>query len=319
MNQALSIAIITKDNPQKLTRCLQSIVQQAVKPHAVLIVDNDKNKTALPVVKLFQKKLSAVVYIYEPNTTVPGARNMAITRCKTPIIGFTDDDCVLDPSWTRRAILGLTDPRISYVLGKSLLLNPENIVSQAFQTRYEYWLSYELKRHGGIPSPYLMDTKNIAYKKNSLVTSRVCFDPTFQISGHDSADTDLGFQLEAKKITGTYNPRMVVYHRETPALSLLIKKAYYRGMLAMRLSQKWNLKGEFIHLPDRRTLYFLRRIKFWPAEFHSMLKDARFGFWKKFVIFFLIKLHDFIFLRGFLRQAAILNVDVEWYSSKIDT
>ena len=318
MNQGLSIAIITKNNPQKLARCLQSVARQTIKPHAVLVVDNDINKTAFPVIKLFQKKISTLIYIYEPNTTVPDARNKAIAECKTAIIGFTDDDCVLDPLWTKAVLLSLTNAGASYVIGRSLLFNPKNVVAQAFQTRNNYWFLYELKKHIGIPSPFLMDTKNVAYKKNILVTKRVCFDPSFQIFGYDSADTDLGFQLTSKKIRGVYNPRMVISHEETPTVCLLIKKAYYRGMLAMQLSQKWNLKGEFIHLPDRRALYFLRRIKLWPVEFRAMLKNTNLNVWKKVVVFLLIKLHDFLFLRGFVRQAGLRNVDIEWYSSRID-
>lgn len=318
MNRRVSIAIITKNNPQKLAQCLQSIGQQTIKPHAVFVVDNDNNKTAFPVVKLFQKKLPSLVYIYEPDATVPEARNRAVAECKTPIISFTDDDCILDLSWTKEILLALTNKGASYVIGRSLLSNPENVTAQAFQTRYAYWLSYELKKHGGVPSPYLMDTKNVAYKKSSLIKNRVFFDPAFQVSSYDSADTDLGLQLASKKIMGVYNPNMIVYHKETPRFSLLIKKAFYRGMLAMQLSQKWNLKGEFIHLPDRRIFYFIRRAKLWPAEFHTLFKDVPFGFWQKFTVFLFIKLHDFMFLRGFLHQAALRNVDVELYSADND-
>ena len=318
MSLDISIAVITKSNPQKLARCLQSIGGQTVKPYAIIVIDNDKNKSALPIVKLVQKYFPPVVYIHEPNTTVPGARNRAIAECESSIIGFTDDDCVLSPSWIQEALTSLNNKGVSYVIGRSLLLNHENTVARAFQTRYAYWLAYELKKHGGLPSPFLMDTKNVAYKKNVLINNRVAFDTKLQISGHDSADTDVGFQLASKKILGIYNPQMIIQHEETPTVPLLIKKAYFRGMLAMQLTKKWSLKGEFVHLPDRRIFYFLRRTKYWLSEFHPILKDVNLIFWKKIVVFFLIRLHEFIYLRGFLRQATTLDVDIDRYSAKTD-
>ncbi len=300
MTQTCTIAIVTKNNPIKLQRCLQSVAAQTIKPASIIVVDNDNDTSALVAVNEFQKKPIPLAYLHAPHITVPEARNKAVAACDTSIIGFTDDDCVLDPSWTREVITSLKKTPASFVIGQTMLFNPNNLTAQAFQIRYAYWLAYELKKHDGAPSPFLMDTKNVAYRKNVFTKIGVTFDAAMQVSGHDSADTDIGFQLQSKKVCGVFNPRMIVRHEETPTTHLLTKKAYARGALAKQLSQKWSLKGEFVYPPDFQFLYFLRRTNYWWSQFHPVMNSARLNLWEKIVVFFLIRLHDFIYLRGFI-------------------
>lgn len=316
MNSQITIAVVTKGNPTKLARCLRSIINQRIPPKKILIIDNDSNQTALPVVRQCTKVGAPMEYVYEPGVSVPEARNRAIVLGKTTLLGFTDDDCVLDPSWTRYAITTLKSPLYAFVLGKSLLLNPGNVIARVFQVRYDHWLKYELTKHHGAPSPFLMDTKNVVYKAAMLRKNRVRFRSAFQINGFDSADTDIGFQLAALHATGVYNRNMLVYHEETPTLPLLIKKAYHRGRLAMLLSQAWNLKGEFIHLPDRHAAYYLRRMRHWPEEFRSFVDGPGTAPGKRLAVFSLLKLHDFVYLRGFVDQAASRGINPDVFSKQ---
>ncbi len=103
MKNKISIAIVTKNRPVKLRRCLESILKQSMLPDVVIIVDNDTKKSAKKVAFSFRKNLN-LVYMVEPKPGVAQARNRVLVTCKTFYLGFVDDDCVLDKKWVETGL-----------------------------------------------------------------------------------------------------------------------------------------------------------------------------------------------------------------------
>lgn len=95
----LSIVIGTKDRPQSLARCLQSIVAQTEHPDEVLIVDDgqlDKDRTVQP---LSQAGITARYFNKSHDRGLTKSRNLGIRQSGGEVVLFLDDDVVLDPRY----------------------------------------------------------------------------------------------------------------------------------------------------------------------------------------------------------------------------
>jgi len=309
----LTLAIITYKRPKKLKRCLTSILEQTVLPKKVLIIDNDKRQTAKGIFKLFKNKFP-IEYAVEKRQGIPNARNKALKLCKTPLLGFIDDDCVLDKNWVKVALQSAKDTRASYILGKSLLFNKNSIIAFAQHCRQTYWFFRDLEKNNNLPSPFNLDTKNVVFKIRFLKKNNIWFDQDLfihTVGGH--ADTDLGFQFKNKGLIGRYEPKMIVYHEEVQRLRDFFKKAYHRGRVGVLLYKKWNLKKELIFLPDIYLYKWLKRMKCWPDDYKKWTKNIEKNFFIKVVVFLLIKFYDKVYLQGFVDQSKREKINLAFF------
>ncbi len=98
-----SVIIPTYNRPLELRECIQSILEQVVKPHELIVVD-DGNLSTLPFEN--ECKNAGIDYIYYRKDT-PGlteSRNAGIRLAKGDIIFFLDDDVVLFPNFIEEII-----------------------------------------------------------------------------------------------------------------------------------------------------------------------------------------------------------------------
>lgn len=252
MSPDLLLAIPTYRRPQKLDRCLESIVKQSVLPSQVVVVDNDKQKTAQKTTIKYRRKLP-LRYLVEPKKGAPRARNRALKICKISLLGYTDDDCILDKDWVRNATQAMEKRRAQFVVGRSMLLNSNNIYAKAQFRIYKYWFNGLLNLKTGKTKPQALDTKNIVMDAQFLKKNHLVFDSRFgifQTSGFE--DIDLGLQLKKKKGQGIYEGKMIVYHEEVDSFYQMLRKAYQRGILRHKLCQKWNMEDDYANYLDLR-------------------------------------------------------------------
>lgn len=291
----LTLSIITRNRTAKLSRCLQSIVQQQLLPKEVLIIDNDPQESARNVYQAFCQKLS-LRYVMEPRMGYPFARNAAIRNCQSDYIGFVDDDCVLDADWTINAERVLNEKNAVFVVGRTLLLNEGNIIAEAqYQTYYEWFiLSIDQRTHQ--IAPECLDTKNIVLRKTYLDKENIRFDERF-IRGCE--DVDLGLQLFEKGVRGYYVPTMRLWHEEVTDFRDFLYRSYQRGRLSCLLALKWNPKGLLMKLEKIKAYYWVFLFVVLPIGFGRLL-EKRFA--RKLTIYLLNKLHFKAYILGFLIQ-----------------
>lgn len=93
------IAIATYNRPSELNRCLESVVRQASRfSAAVIVVDNDADQSARPVVGAYE----TVQYVCEPTPGIASARNAAVRWARAEgaaYIAFLDDDEAASERW----------------------------------------------------------------------------------------------------------------------------------------------------------------------------------------------------------------------------
>jgi len=303
MDTSLTIAIVTKNRPSKLERCLESIRKQTVFPKKILIIDNDKEKSAYFVIKKF-KNLN-LKYFLEKNPGVPNARNRALKECKTSYLGFVDDDCVLDKRWVENVVNMLSESKqITYVVGDTKLYNKSNLFALAQHCRDNYWKLKTLK-NGNETTRFHFDTKNVVFRIDDIKSNGIKFDPKCSMGEFDSGDFDFGLNLTSKSLKGLYLNNMILFHEETSSMVRFIKRAYYRGKISAYISKKWGLGDILVNTSAKNLKWWIFDIfNNFLKEKVNYTKNLYITNLKKMIITTLIKIHDRAYLQGYLRQSA---------------
>lgn len=135
----VSVVIATKDRPESLRHCLDSLLAQTYSAMDIVIVDNAPTSSATSdLYSDVYAQTGRVRYIRE---NVPGlgrAHNTGAAASSGEVIAFTDDDVIVDHSWVASIAANFAhSSQIGCVTG--LILPAE------LQTRAQYWT----EQHGG--------------------------------------------------------------------------------------------------------------------------------------------------------------------------
>ena len=262
MSEQLTIAIITFNRPQMLMRCLKSIARQTMAPDVVLVIDNDRDKSAEEVCRTFQQKgLEFIQYIHEPVKGYATARNAALRHCLTPLLGFVDDDCVLASGWVSSVRKAFKEqPGLAYVVGRVDVVQQGNFFSDLACARHDYFVQMQLEEHSNRIETGWLDTKNLAVAMTFIRHEGIWFDEKFNIGGED---VDFGQMILSRHGVGFYEQEMVVAHDECNSFFSFFGKAFCYGRTRYLLCRKWQPQGQLLHwdTPRRRNipLFFRRR------------------------------------------------------------
>lgn len=299
MNTGLTVAIVTKERPFKLIRCLESLSKQTLVPR-VLIIDNDVKKSAYWVFKDYRKRLPLRYYL-EKKSGVPYARNRALVLSDTRYLGYVDDDCILNEKWVEFALGALKRNRgIAYVCGKTKPNKSKNILAIAQHTRDSYWYLKKLKRNNQTLAEHF-DTKNVVIDRNLVLTKKMKFDYRCSIGPFDSADFDFGLQLDHKSLRGIYFDKMRLTHEETLTLQRYVRRAFFRGKIAGYINKKWKLNNETVDLSEGNILiWLLKTLKKFPADFIRYTCNLKLPVLYKILVVLAIRIYEGAYLRGYI-------------------
>jgi glycosyltransferase involved in cell wall biosynthesis len=312
-NKLKLIAIITHNRPQFLNMSLSSLYKQSVALPPILVVDNDTNKTALPIVRKWRKRLT-IAYVQEPKRGAPAARNTALTHCKSGWLAFIDDDAIAEKDWIKYACLSLEklpeDHTVGFIVGQSGLANPDSLAAQAQYILHQTWFKERIK--GTLARPETLDTKNCLLNCTAIHHHKILFDEQFVTDGSSGLeDTDFGKLLFQKGYQGHYANQMKVDHFEKDIYSGLLKKAYLRGVLRFRYDRKWNLTDTWIDNAPNMRLYslpVLRNIAAWIRYVRRLVRN--FDTWRRKKLLRLTltqELYLVFFNQGYLDERRKLN------------
>ena len=294
----LTIAIITRQRPVKLERCLSSIIKQSSKNFEVLVVDNDDLGSAKAVVRKFNKKLN-IKYFIQKIQSVPKSRNLALKKSKTNLIAFVDDDCVLDKDWVKEAKKSVQKNRADFIIGNTKLYNPQSILALAQFQRETFWFKKSLNKKNKA-NKNTVDTKNIVLNLEKIKKHKLFFDEGAVVGPYDSADYAFGIEMEKLGFNGFFEERMILWHEEGRALRRFVKRAFYRGRNAAFLTKKHNLDNIFKD-SDKKNIYTRTRdfFKDFKKEMSMYTSDLDSNNLKKIIITFFAKIYEYSFEAGF--------------------
>jgi glycosyltransferase involved in cell wall biosynthesis len=96
-----SIIICTYNRASLLEKCLESLAQQDLSESEVIIVDNNSKDDTEKVIQRFITLYSNFRGLKETNQGLSFARNCGMNAANSDWIIFLDDDCYVDPSYTK--------------------------------------------------------------------------------------------------------------------------------------------------------------------------------------------------------------------------
>ena len=218
----VTVAIVVKDRRVLIERCLDGVLaQQVVGGFEVVVVDNGSTDGTLE--HLHDRAGSAPVpmRVLQDEGSLGHIRNVAVQATTTPIVAFTDSDCVPAPGWLEALVAPLRDEaegRLGAVQGTTL---PDPGTPRGRWSTTQELTSFTDR----------YETCNIAYRVAALREAGG-FDESVGFFGEDTA---AGWSIRRRGWRAAFAERAVVHHAVThPGLGWHLRRARgYRNWNAL--------------------------------------------------------------------------------------
>jgi glycosyltransferase involved in cell wall biosynthesis len=212
----ISVIVATRNRVESLRETLEALSKQVTGnkfTFEVLVADNGSTDTTAEFVKSFQSQFPVPLrYVYESQPGKAYALNAAIAQVESPLIAFTDDDCLMKEDWLALFVEnfknqnaeGLGGPSKPQIIGKCPAWLGERLIKQLGYIDYgaEPFFVKDMVRHVFIGT-------NHAYR-------RECFKRLGGFDIHRIGNSeDVEYFQRVFKAGGKlfYEPRAVVMHK----------------------------------------------------------------------------------------------------------
>ena len=102
----VSVVIPTYNRKERLKDTLESLFHQTIPKdqYEIIVVDDGSSDGTEELVQVMIKTSPCSLrYFKQKNQGQAAARNLGIKNAVAEIIGFTDDDCIVDAGWIQKA------------------------------------------------------------------------------------------------------------------------------------------------------------------------------------------------------------------------
>ena len=273
----ISIVISTRDRPDALRRCLESLSGGRMLPEEVIVADQSDGAATSRVVQEANAGRLRVRYVRARPGGLGAAQNDAVAATGSEVIAVLDDDCVADESWLAEIAHAFeAEPELALLAGRVLPLGPPSPGTYPVSSR----VSTEAREFVGKSLPWHVGSGN------NFALRRVWFE---RIGGCDERlgpgaplrgglDMDLFYRLLRAGGRARYEPEVLVLHeRATREGRLARRPAYGFGMAAaiaiwLREGDRfaWRILGAWIRMRMALLLRALARAR-WQAVYEEAL------------------------------------------------
>ena len=287
----VTVAICTLGQHAGLVSAVRSVLQQTRPPAEVIVVDNDPSTGR--VLSRLGSLAARVRVVAEPRRGLSAARNRAMRECRSPVLAFTDDDAVVEPTW----LAALSEPfhtlsEVAAVTGRVLSLSNDEA-----SVWFEQGFSFD---RGGLPFawswPEPISDGALAHLRTRIPS--VSAGPqgaVFPISaGEFGTGNNMAFRTEELRLLGgfdellgagtparggedldvfrrvllaggliVYHPGAVVRHRHRSDLDELTRQAFGYGT---------GMAASVARFASRNPRYFFRALRAVPAGLSLLLR-----------------------------------------------
>lgn len=243
----VSIIIPTRNRKELLAGCLESLFNQSYPAELyeiIVISDGSTDSTAEYLKSLKARPNLKIVYCF-PKCGPGASRNIGLKKAKGEIIGFTDDDCILNKDWIKNASIYFKDNSVTGVEGRVFA------VTKDFRIGYDFVNN----ARGGE-----FKTCNIFYRKTDLDKAGE-FDEGFKTFREDS---ELAFRFLEKGKKIIFAPDCLAKHissLKNPAV--LARRYYYDALLKRKFPEFYDKYieiapfGKFMIKKPKQKLYLI--------------------------------------------------------------
>ena len=265
----LSVIVCTRDRPQQLAACLDSLATQAALPGQVVVVDNSGGGSAREICAR-----PGVTYLHEPAPGLSRARNAGLAAARGDLLAFTDDDVELAPSWTQEVVRAFDDVSVDAVTGLVLPARLDTPAQRAFEidlggfTSRHFPIRFdsrflEVTRHMGPQVWRIGAGANMAFRR-SVFARLGGFDERLGAGASGcSEDSEFWYRILAAGGVCLYEPRAVVRHHHRSDWQGLRRqlRAYMAGHVAALVAQadRYGHRGNIRRIFRQLPVYFARK------------------------------------------------------------
>ncbi len=101
-DEDVTVLVATRNRPNELKRCLESIFASSHRRFRVIVVDqSDNDETRIACAAACDRRLD---YVKDNGAGLSRARNLGIAAISGGIVAMTDDDCVVARDWLERLV-----------------------------------------------------------------------------------------------------------------------------------------------------------------------------------------------------------------------
>lgn len=227
-----TLVVCTRDRPEDLARCLQSLVALKQERQQVLVVDSySKDDATRQVVERFP----AVRYVREEKPGLDRARNRALHEAGTEVVVFIDDDAVADPGWLHALLRNFDDPEVMCVTGLTMPIELETDAQETFERVYPFARGFTRRVFDRWSLPPVSAGlagvgANMALRRSVLAEVGM-FDEALDAGTltKSGGDTDMFAQILARGYHIVYEPAALNWHRHRRTSEELLAQAYGYG------------------------------------------------------------------------------------------
>lgn len=235
----VTLAVCTKDRPERLARCLDALAGVDAGGHrvAVVVVDNAPSDTRT---RDLVAGRPGVRYVLEPAPGLDVARNRALAECDTELLAFVDDDVVLDPGWLDGLASALGEnPEAAAVTGFVGPLDLDTEARVLFERRGGFRRGFEMRRFASgnaYRRNHPFGTGGFGTGANMVFRTEALrmlggFDPALDTgrSLPGGGDLDVFFRVIAAGHVLVYTPAMSVRHEHRSTMPELRRQYWTWG------------------------------------------------------------------------------------------
>jgi len=114
----ISLYIPTFNSENTIKRCLQSVLNQKLKPDEILIIDNNSTDNTIKLVSDIKTKSKIpIIIIFQKKKGLGNARNLGVKNSKYNYIASVDSDCVANKNWLKELTKEFNNPNVAGVCG----------------------------------------------------------------------------------------------------------------------------------------------------------------------------------------------------------
>jgi len=237
----VSVIVATRERPDQLARCLDSLLRLDYPRYEIIVVDNAPATDA--TARLVHERYDGrVVYVCELIRGLASAHNRGLDEAGGELIAFTDDDVIVDPQWLSALAEAFADtPRAGCVTGLILPARLETRAQAMLERRGGFGKGFRRVEHSlGLPGTHPLfpfTAGRLGSGANMAFTARALqaiggFDPATGTGTTARGGDDL-LAFFRTAVTGrsvVYQPDALVWHHHREDLEALTRQAWGYGV-----------------------------------------------------------------------------------------
>ena len=258
-----TVAVLTRDRPEDLKRCLDAMMKLPNDGQEYLVIDNCPATDATR--QLVKNYRGHVRYVREDHPGSSAARNRALREAKHEIVAFSDDDAVPDSGWLRALLRNFSDPLVLCVTGLIMPLELETLAQKWFEIYTPHGRGFSRRvfdcaRHDALNVAPIGVSANMALHRK-IVEHVGLFDEALGagIPTRGGEDYEFFSRILTAGYRIVYDPAALSWHRHRRTWQELRQTVYGYGIAVYSFWTKALFVDKELRAPRHAWLWFFHK------------------------------------------------------------